>query len=66
MNGVEILTDSPLGDECECAECKPNVGLFRRMIVCSVCGNKRCPHATSHRHPCSGSNRPGQRGSAYR
>lgn len=35
------------------------------MIVCSVCGNKRCPHAADHRHACTGSNEPGQPGSAY-
>lgn len=35
------------------------------MILCGKCGNKRCPHATDHRHPCSGSNWPGQKGSRY-
>lgn len=33
------------------------------MIVCSICGNKRCPHAADHRHACTGSNEPGQTGS---
>jgi hypothetical protein len=37
----------------------------RRMIVCPTCGNKRCPHATSHHHACTGSNAPGQPGSAF-
>lgn len=36
-----------------------------RMIVCIKCGNKRCPHANDHRNNCSGSNDPGQLGSAY-
>jgi len=36
-----------------------------RMIVCSSCGNKRCPHANDHRHACTNSNEPGQAGSAY-
>jgi hypothetical protein len=36
-----------------------------QMIVCSVCGNKRCPHATDHRHSCTNSNDPGQPGSCY-
>ena len=36
-----------------------------RMIVCPTCGNKRCPKATDHDLPCSGSNEPGQAGSAY-
>lgn len=35
------------------------------MIVCPICGNKRCPHATDHRHDCSGSNEPGQDGSIF-
>jgi hypothetical protein len=36
-----------------------------RMILCPLCGNKRCPHANDHRHPCTHSNAPGQPGSAY-
>jgi len=36
-----------------------------RMIVCSVCGNKRCPHATDHRNECTNDNSPGQPGSIY-
>lgn len=35
------------------------------MILCPTCGNKRCPHANDHRHACTGSNEPGQAGSAY-
>lgn len=36
-----------------------------RMILCPECGNKRCPKANDHRHECTGSNEPGQAGSAY-
>lgn len=36
-----------------------------RMILCPTCGNKRCPHANDHRLACTGSNEPGQVGSAY-
>lgn len=36
-----------------------------RMILCSICGNKRCPHAADHRHECTNSNEPGQPGSSY-
>jgi hypothetical protein len=36
-----------------------------RMILCATCGNKRCPHANDHRNACTGSNEPGQPGSAY-
>lgn len=36
-----------------------------RMFLCPVCGNKRCPTATDHRHACTHSNEPGQPGSDY-
>ena len=36
-----------------------------RMVLCPKCGNKRCPHANDHRNDCTGSNEPGQPGSAY-
>lgn len=35
------------------------------MIVCPICGNKRCPHASDHRSECTKSNDPGQVGSIY-
>ncbi len=35
------------------------------MVVCVKCGNKRCPHATSHENACTDSNKPGQPGSDY-
>src|SRR5690349_8818694 len=63
------------GDKCGCHRCADDMervidddsGMvsFQGMIVCSECGNKRCPHATDHRIECSGSNEPGQRGSIY-
>ena len=37
----------------------------QRMIVCSDCGNKRCPKASNHRHKCTGSNEVCQYGSIY-
>lgn len=36
-----------------------------QMILCSECGNKRCPKATNHNRDCTDSNNPGQRGSRY-
>lgn len=61
-------------ETCRCYTCvgdKPaypgswlTVGMTR-MIVCSICGNKRCPHANDHRNVCTGSNELGQQGSAY-
>lgn len=51
--------------ECWCRTCRP-VGLNdMRFVVCPDCGNKRCPRANDHRNACTGSNEPGQEGSAY-
>lgn len=36
-----------------------------RLILCPVCGHKRCPHASDHALACTGSNAPGQQGSVY-
>lgn len=36
-----------------------------KMILCPICGNKRCPHASDHSLECTGSNEPGQPGSIY-
>lgn len=36
-----------------------------RMILCPVCGNKRCPKATDHQNKCTGSNATNQKGSRY-
>ena len=35
------------------------------MLLCPTCGNKRCPKATDNALDCTGSNEPGQPGSAY-
>lgn len=62
--------------DCRCWRCSeeydkahppeiPFTGRTSRFIVCAICGNKRCPHATDHRLACTGSNAPGQKGSAY-
>lgn len=41
------------------------LALCGHMILCPDCGNKRCPRATHHANPCSGSNDSGQPGSSY-
>ena len=33
-----------------------------RMILCPICGNKRCPKAEYHAYKCTGSNDVGQVG----
>lgn len=55
-----------------CSKCEekaladdPQAWLHRTFIVCSTCGNKRCPKATDHELACTGSNKPGQAGSRY-
>lgn len=50
---------------CWCLTCRPVTMTDMRFVVCPKCGNKRCPHANDHRNACTGSNEPGQEGSAY-
>ena len=49
-------------EDCGCAKCNPKA---RWMILCSVCGNKRCPKANDHDLECSNSNEIGQKGSSW-
>jgi len=58
------MTAAQTGEACGCAACMPRTSQIR-MIVCAVCGNKRCPHANDHRNDCTGSNVPGQKGSGW-
>lgn len=51
--------------DCWCRTCRPVVLNDVRFVVCPDCGNKRCPRANDHRNACTGSNEPGQEGSAY-
>lgn len=68
-------------EDCECHACIKEFNLkagdgddwfsqlslnTTKMILCPECGNKRCPKASDHRHFCTGSNEPGQRGSVYK
>ena len=73
----ELIALDPLVAMCQCRQCLRDrkegsrIGKrflpteMGRMILCENCGNKRCPHATDHRHACTGSNDTGQAGSAY-
>jgi len=60
-----VLAPAKPMSACWCATCRPVTLLDSRMVLCPTCGNKRCPRANNHRHDCSGSNEPGQPGSAY-
>lgn len=53
------------GERCSCSECLTSIDAVidsfysvagAGMILCSSCGNKRCPHAYSHKYVCTGSN----------
>lgn len=57
--------NSPVIPGCWCRTCRPVVLNDMRFVVCPDCGNKRCPRANDHRNACTGSNEPGQEGSAY-
>ena len=57
--------NSPATPDGWCHTCRPVTMSDMRFVVCHDCGNKRCPHANDHRHACTGSNEPGQEGSAY-
>lgn len=57
--------NSPVIPDCWCHTCRPVTMGDMRFVVCPECGNKRCPHANDHRKACTGSNEPGQEGSAY-
>ncbi|HGK3911480.1 hypothetical protein [Klebsiella pneumoniae] len=57
--------NSPVIPDCWCRTCRPVVWNDMRFVVCPDCGNKRCPRENDHRNACTGSNEPGQEGSAY-
>jgi hypothetical protein len=51
---------------CCCHKCLDTRNEMRAfMVLCPVCGCKRCPKASSHDLECTGSNEPGQPGSVY-
>lgn len=60
-----FLENSKTSTKCWCRTCRPVTFADSRFVVCPECGNKRCPHANDHRNACTGSNEPGQEGSAY-
>ncbi|WP_260207695.1 hypothetical protein [Klebsiella pneumoniae] len=60
-----LRQDAEAIPDCWCRTCRPVVLNDMRFVVCPDCGNKRCPRASDHRNACTGSNEPGQEGSAY-
>lgn len=64
-SGYVKTGNSPVIPDCSCRTCRPVTFTDSRFVVCPECGNKRCPHANDHRNACTGSNEPGQEGSAY-
>ncbi|HFE4502739.1 TPA: DUF551 domain-containing protein [Klebsiella pneumoniae] len=61
---AELSANSSANPDCWCRTCRPVVLNDMRFVVCPDCGNKRCPRANDHRNACTGSNEPGQEGSA--
>lgn len=66
---AEVMPVATAGAGENCGNCwmctNAHHKLRSRMLLCPTCGNKRCPKANDHRNECSGSNEPGQLGSAY-
>jgi redox-regulated HSP33 family molecular chaperone len=77
---VKVVDHNTVPSKCLCRRCQEErkegvtVSLtghditqigFSGYILCEFCGNKRCPHATDHRHACTNSNKPGQPGSIF-
>jgi hypothetical protein len=57
------------GELCGCRECLSAIDSViesfysvagQGMVICFSCGNKRCPHAYSHKYLCTHSNEPDQ------
>ncbi|MCY2161896.1 DUF551 domain-containing protein [Klebsiella pneumoniae] len=61
----KLIPVSEQKPDCWCLTCRHVVLNDMRFVVCPDCGNKRCPRANDHRNACTGSNEPGQEGSAY-
>lgn len=69
---VDYGRDAPLDDQpiSRCCwkhwkESPKQRPMLVRMMLCKVCGNKRCPKATDCELACTNSNAPGQPWSAY-
>ncbi len=62
---AELSVNSPANPGCWCRTCRPVDLNDMRFVVCPDCGSKRCPRANDHRNACTGSNEPGQEGSAH-
>lgn len=78
---ADTLTSPAEGAEALCGQCTKCLnasgekvelfaGIFApvaaaRMVLCQLCGNKRCPHAADCALACTDSNEPGQPGSNY-
>ncbi len=68
LKGGTILGIKPVyrwREKCPCYRCAGLMDVLFRLVVCPVCGNKRCPHATDHALTCTASNEHGQAGSRY-
>ena len=62
----DVLAEWAELQACWCWVCHDKLGSqVNFMVLCPLCGCKRCPHATNHVHACTQSNESGQVGSTY-
>lgn len=55
------MPNAPAPTACPCMSCLAEAGVqVWWMVVCDLCGNKRCPHAANHLNDCTRSNEVGQ------
>jgi len=66
---MESIIETNCGNCHKCLESKTTEhGIplsMTRMLLCPICGNKRCPRATDHSLECTGDNSVNQKGSIY-
>lgn len=63
--GNSMISDLFDDDPC-CWKCsRVNGTIVCTMILCPLCGNKRCPKASDHTLNCTNSNETKQKGSEY-
>jgi hypothetical protein len=68
LKGGSVLATKPVyrwRAKCPCYRCADIWDVLWSVVICPVCGNKRCPRATDHALTCTASNEPGQAGSRY-
>jgi hypothetical protein len=64
---IKKMVDIMDKNKCNCWGCiEDRKESANFMVLCTECGNKRCPKANDHENKCTNSNEVGQKGSAYK